>query len=123
MNHKIILFLLFASALICSNLVEAQPTGKVARIGILDPSTVSGSAVLLDAFRQELRKLGWIEGKTINIEYRFAEQKRERLPEYVAELVRLRVDVIMVTGGPTALAAKKATSTIPIVIMTSADPV
>jgi putative tryptophan/tyrosine transport system substrate-binding protein len=80
-------------------------------------------AVLVDAFRQELRKLGWIEGKNINIEYRFGEQKNERLPELVAELVRLKVDLIVVTGGPPALAAKKATATIPIVMTSVADPV
>jgi len=103
--------------------VDAQQVGKIFRVGFLDPSTASGSAVLVEAFRQELSKLGWIEGKNTSIEYRFAEGKPDRLPELVAELVRLRVDVIMVSGGPTALAAKKATSTIPIVIMTSADPV
>ena len=83
----------------------------------------SGSAVLLDAFRQELSKLGWIEGKNITIEHRFAEQKAERLPELAAELVRLKVDLIVASGGPTPLAAKKATSTIPIVMANSADPV
>src|SRR5262245_11948201 len=80
-------------------------------------------AVLLDAFRQELSKLGWIEGKNISIEYRFAEQKPERLPELAADLVRLKVDLIVTSGGPTPLAAKKATSTIPIVMASSADPV
>ena len=77
---------------------DAQQTGKVPRIGFLDASTASGSAVLLDAFRQELSKLGWIEGKNITIEYRFAEQKLERLPELAAELVRLKVDLIVVSG-------------------------
>ena len=62
-------------------------------------STASGSAVLLDAFRQELSKLGWIEGKNITIEYRFAEQKPERLPELAADLVRLKVDLIVVSDG------------------------
>ena len=74
---------------------QAQQAGKIFRIGFLDRSTASGSAVLLEAFRQELSKLGWIEGKNIAIEYRFAEQKRERLPELAAELVRLKVDVIV----------------------------
>src|SRR6266550_1646827 len=74
--------------------VEAQQTAKVFRIGFLDSSTASGSAVLLDAFRQELSKLGWIEGKNITIEYRFAEQKPERLPELAADLVRLKLNVI-----------------------------
>jgi putative tryptophan/tyrosine transport system substrate-binding protein len=69
---------------------QAQQTGKVFRIGYLDNSTASGNAVLIDAFRQELSKLGWIEGKNITIEYRFAEQKNERLPELVSDLVRLK---------------------------------
>jgi ABC-type uncharacterized transport system substrate-binding protein len=102
---------------------EAQQPTKIPRIGVLDNSTASGMAVLLEAFRQELRKLGWIEGKNITIEYRFAEQKLERLPELAAELVRLKVDLIVASGGPTPLAAKKATSTIPIVIAYTADPV
>ena len=84
--------LLFA---LCGS-VGAQQTGKVPRIGFLDQSTASGSAVLLEAFRQELSKLGWIDGKNITIEYRFAEQKNERLPELAAELVRLKVDLIVV---------------------------
>jgi putative tryptophan/tyrosine transport system substrate-binding protein len=102
---------------------HAQQTGKIFRIGFLDNSTAAGSAVLVDAFRQELRKLGWIEGKNITIEYRFAEQKNERLPELAADLVRLKIDLIVVTGGPAALAAKGATSTIPIVIAQVGDPV
>jgi putative ABC transport system substrate-binding protein len=77
----------------------------------------------VDAFRQELSKLGWIEGKNISIEYRFADQKTERLPELAAEMVRLRVDLIVVTGDPPAFAAKKATTTIPIVMTASSDPV
>src|SRR5207249_9329572 len=96
--------------------VEAQQAGKVPRIGFLDPSTAAGSAVLVEAFRQELRKLGWIEGKNIAIEYRFAEQKNERVPELAADLVRLKVDLIVVAGTRPALAAKSATTTIPIVI-------
>ena len=101
----------------------AQQTGKIFRIGFLDPSTASGSAVLLEAFRQELGKLGWIEGKNITIEYRFAEQKLERLPELAADLVRLKVDLIVVSGTTAALAAKKATTTIPIVMTSVGDPV
>jgi putative ABC transport system substrate-binding protein len=102
---------------------EAQQAGKIFRIGFLDPSTASGMAGLLEAFRQELSKLGWIEGKNITIEYRFAEQRSERLPELSAELVRLKVDLIVTSGGPTPLAAKNATSTIPIVMTNSVDPV
>src|SRR5215472_4807157 len=102
---------------------EAQQTGKIFRIGYLDPSTASGSAVLVDAFRQELTKLGWIEGKKIACEYRFARQKPERLPELAADLVRLKVDLIVVASTPPALAAKRATTTIPIVIAVAGDPV
>ena len=102
---------------------EAQQTGKIARIGFLDSSTASGMAVLLEAFRQEMSKLGWIEGKNITIEYRFAEQKPERVPELAADLVRLKVDLILVASGASASAAKGATTTIPIVMANSGDPV
>ena len=104
------------------SLADAQQTGKIFRIGFLDGSTASGSAVLVEAFRQELSKLGWIEGKNFTIEYRFAEEKPERLPELAAELVRLKVDLIVVAGTTTPLAAKKATTTIPIVMTTLGIP-
>jgi putative ABC transport system substrate-binding protein len=102
---------------------QAQQPGKIFRIGFLDSSTAVGSAVLVEAFRQELRKFGWTEGKNITFEYRFAEQKFERLPELAAELVRLKVDLIVVAGRASGLAAKKATTTIPIVMMSFPDPV
>ena len=92
---------------------DAQQTGKIFRIGFMDGSTPSGSAGLLDTFRQEMGKLGWVEGKNITIEYRFAEQKNDRLPGLAAELVRLQVDLIVVFGGAEALAAKGVTTTIP----------
>jgi putative ABC transport system substrate-binding protein len=94
-------------------LANAQQPGKIFRIGFLDPSTASGMGGLLEVFRQELRKLGWIEGKNITFEYRFAEQKPERLPELAAELVRLKVDLIVASGAGSAVAAKGVTSTIP----------
>jgi putative tryptophan/tyrosine transport system substrate-binding protein len=100
---------------------EGQQAGKVPRVGILDRTAASNSAVLWDAFRQELSNLGWIEGK--NIEYRFVEQKNESLPELAGDLVRSKVDLIVVTGIPLALAAKKVTTTIPIVITNVSDPV
>ena len=112
----IILFVICFSA-------QAQQTGKVFRIGYLDLGTASGGALLLDAFRQELSRLGWSEGKNITFEYHFAEQKPERLSEFAADLIRLKVDLIVVTGTATALAAKKATSTIPIVTASATDPV
>jgi putative tryptophan/tyrosine transport system substrate-binding protein len=123
MIKEIILLALCSLLLAPCTAVDAQQTAKVARIGFLDNSTVSGSAVLLEAFRQELSKLGWSEGKNITIEYRFAEQKLERLPELAADLVRLKVDLIVASGGPTPLAAKSATTTIPIVMTTAPDPV
>src|SRR5262245_54907406 len=95
--------------LAAATFADAQRTGKIFRIGFLDASTSSGIAVLVDAFRQELSKLGWIEGKSITIEYRFAEQKNERLPELAADLVRLKVDVILASDTGTSLAANSAT--------------
>jgi putative ABC transport system substrate-binding protein len=80
-------------------------------------------AVLVKAFLQELSKLGWIEGKNFTIEYRFAEHKSERMPELAVDLVRLKVDLIVATAGPSVLAAKGATTTIPIVMTNPGDPV
>jgi len=107
---------------LCSS-AEAQQPGKIFRIGFLDGSTASGSAVLVDAFRRELTKLGWIDGKNIALEYRFAEGRRERVPELATDLVRLKVDLIVVTGVRPAFAAKKATTIIPIVFASAPDPV
>ncbi len=123
MKNKIITIVLSAMLFALCVPAEAQQPGKIARIGFLDNSTASGSAVLVEAFRQELTKLGWVEGKNITIEYRFAEQKRERVPELAADLVRLKVDLIVVSASPQALAAKNATTTIPIVMANVGDPV
>ena len=120
---KLFRLLLIIAFLGAGAIAQAQQAGKIFRIGFLDASTASGMAGLLEAFWQEMRKLGWIEGKNITMEYRFAEQKSERLPELAADLVRLKVDLIVVTAGTSALAAKKATTTIPIVMATSGDPV
>jgi hypothetical protein len=107
----------------CGAVAHAQQAGKILRISFLDNSTASGSAGFLDAFRQELSKLGWSEGKNIAFEYRFAEEKNDRLPELTADLVRLKVDLIVVSVTPAALRAKSATTTIPIVMANSSDPV
>jgi putative ABC transport system substrate-binding protein len=123
MRKKFLLFVLATLFLATVNATHAQQTGKVFRIGFLDNSTASGSAVLVEAFRQELNKLGWIEGKNVTIEYRFAEQKSERLPELAADLVRLKVDLIVTVNTPSALASKKATTSIPIVMANASDPV
>jgi putative ABC transport system substrate-binding protein len=111
--------LLFA---LCA-VADAQQSGKIFRIGYLESGTDSGSAILIEVFRQELSKLGWIEGKNIIIEQRFDDQKPERLPELAAELVRRKVDLIVVGGNNAALAAKKATATIPIVMASSGGAV
>src|SRR5215475_7988629 len=123
MGKKICLWLLATILLAIAPPTEAQQPGKIFRVGYLDPSTASSSAALVNAFRQELIRLGWIEGKNITIEYRFAEQKPERLPELATDLVRLKVDLIVVTSSVPALAAKKSTTTIPIVMTNIGDPV
>ena len=123
LGQRLIQFSLAAILLSLCWPVEAQQAVKIPRIGFLEASSASTIAVRLEAFRQELRRLGWIEEKTITIEYRFAEHKRERVPELVADLVRLKVDVIVVSGTGQVLAAKKATNTIPIVITNAGDPV
>ena len=108
----------------CGAVASAQQPGKIFRIGYLDPSTASGSAVIWDTLREELSKLGWIERKNIAFEYRFGENKGPpRVSALAAELVSLKVDLIVVLGRSAGLAAKKATNTIPIVMMVFPDPV
>jgi putative tryptophan/tyrosine transport system substrate-binding protein len=102
---------------------QAQQPTKIPRIGFLTASSLSAVSGRIEAFRQVLRELGYTEGKTIVIEYRYAEGKLDRLPALVAELVRLKVDII-VSGGPQVThAAKEATGTIPIVMGFDYDPV
>jgi len=100
---------------------RAQQAGKVHRIGFL--SLQSGLTSTTDAFPQGLGELGYVEGRNLIIEYRWAAQKEERLPELAAELVRLKVEVIVTAADPTIEAARRATSTIPIVMAAVADPV
>ena len=121
MNRRTAIRQLATFFLTSASLAEAQQAGKIFRIGFLDNSTASGSAVLVKALLQELNKLGWIEGKNIIIEYRFGERKR--LPELAADLVRLKVDLIVATPGSSVLAAKSATTTIPIVMTNVGDAV
>jgi putative ABC transport system substrate-binding protein len=109
------LFALGASA-------QGQQPAKTFRIGFLDRGTAA-SAAHLDSFRHELSKLGWIEHKNLVVEYRFAEGKTERLPELAAELVRLKVDLIVATGAEPMFAAKSATTSIAIVMTGFPDPV
>jgi len=112
-----------AVALACTQAARAQQAGKVYRIGFLGDSPAAGGSELIEAFRQGLRDLGYAEGRNIAIEYRWAEGKPERMRELAEELVRLKVDVIITASSIYVEAAKRATSTIPIVFMAHADPV
>ena len=102
---------------------RAQPSGKTYRIGFLGPGSYAERKRDIDALQTGLRRLGYEEGKNIVIEYRWADGRYERLPELTAELVKLNVDVLVTVGTPGALAAKQATSTIPIVLAAVGDPV
>ena len=110
------LFALFSSA-------EAQQPTKIPRIGYLGGNSASSNPGRIEAFRQGLRELGYVEGKNIVIEWRHHEGKLDRLPAFAAELVRLKVDIIIAVGPPAARAAKEATVTIPIVMIQVGDPV
>ena len=103
---------------------EAQPAGKVPRIGVLMQGVPPGaSGDELDVFRQGLRDLGYVEGQTIALEVRWGEGQHERYPALAADLVRRSVDLIVAAGGSPAQAAQHATTTIPIVMLVGTDPV
>ena len=102
---------------------EAQQAGGVHRMGFLTSGSTTASVRAVEAFRQGLRELGWVEGQNIVIDYRFAEGIFDRLPDLAAELVRLQVEVIVAGPTPAAVAAKNATGTIPIVMWAVGDPV
>ena len=102
---------------------HAQPTGKVRRIGYLSAPTRASVEGVVQAFLRALRELGWVEGQNLIIEYRWAEGKIERLPELAAELVRSNVELIVAPANTAAVAAKAATSSIPIVMIFPVDPV
>jgi putative ABC transport system substrate-binding protein len=123
MDRRRFLLTSLAGALAAPLAAEAQQAAKVARIGLL-ALNLAAAPHLPEAFRQGLRDLGYVEGRNIVIEYRDAEGKPERLPALAAELVALKVDVIVAPGTPQALAAKQATRTLPIVFASGAsDPV
>ena len=126
MNHKVALFLLLTASVLISFLpVEAQQPKKVSRIGYLSAFKPAIESSRSEAIRTALRELGYIEGQNIAFEYRYGEGKPDRAPELVAELVRLKVDIIVATGGDTMIRpAKNATKTIPIVMVGGGiDPV
>src|SRR5947207_1460076 len=102
---------------------RAQQVGRLPTIGFLGATTPAGGGQLLAAFVQRLRELGWVDGRNIAIEVRWAEGRSERFAEIAAELVRLKVDVILTHNTSPILAAKQATSVIPIVFASAGDPV
>src|SRR5437867_2085302 len=125
MNRRIVVWLLATVFLANVSIAEAQQPKKVPRIGYLSGADPARESASFEAIRLALRELGYIEGQNVAIEYRYAEGKLDRQPELAAELVRLKVDIIVVAGGDTWIrAAKNATKTIPIVLMgTGSDPV
>jgi len=124
MERRTFMVLLSSGLLAAPFTVDAQQAGKVSRIGYLSAgSGTSSNPRLIEAFRQGLRELGWVEGQNLVIEYRWAEGRFDRLPDLAAELVRLKVDLIVAAPAAPALAAKNATGTIPVVFMGAADPV
>jgi len=114
---------LAGSILVAPPLTTWAQQGRTYRIGILEPVAASLNAPNLEAFRRGLRELGYVDGQNVVIEYRSSDGNQERFPELALELVRLNVDVVLTTGTPGALAAKKATSTIPVIIAGAGDPV
>jgi putative ABC transport system substrate-binding protein len=120
MNGKIAVLVLCAVLLVLSAIAEAQQPKKVARIGYIASTS---AAIQKDVFRQALRDLGYIEGENIHFEYRYIEGQQDRAPGFVAELVELKVDVLVVSTLSTLRAAKQATKTIPVVMITTNDPV
>src|SRR5438874_1153653 len=123
MRRRDVITLCGGAALAWPLAARAQQAGKVARIGFLGLTSAAGSASRVEAFRLGLRDLGYVEGTNIVIEYRWADDRYERLPELAAELVRSNVDVIVTHATPGSLAAKRATTTIPIVVAIIGDPV
>jgi putative ABC transport system substrate-binding protein len=102
---------------------EAQQPSRTPRIGVISTGTLATATPNVEAFREGLRELGLVDGRTVVIEYRWAEGRAERFPALAVELVDLKVDLILASSTPVALAAKNATTTIPIVFATAADPV
>ena len=124
MNNRRKLVIAFgAGALAWAGTLGAQAPAKAARIGLLSPFSPSEFVLLRQSFRLGLRDLGWVEGKNISIEYRYGEGRLDRLPDLAADLVRLNVDVIVVSVTVDAVAAKNATKAIPIVMAAATDPV
>ena len=122
MNKKL-LWLLMVILLDWTHSADAQQPTKISRIGVFLPANASSTAHLVDAFRHGLREHGYVEKQNVTLEARYAEGKAERLPGLAAELVRFKVDVMVVGSTPGVMAAKNATGTIPIIMVTTGDPV
>jgi putative ABC transport system substrate-binding protein len=123
-NPKLVAIFAVVLTFVLSGVVaSAQQAAKVPRIGYLSPSTPTAIVARQEAFRQGLRELGYLEGKTILVEYRYAENNVDRLPELATELVRLKVDVVVTTSSAPTHAAKAATATIPIIMLQDNDPI
>jgi putative ABC transport system substrate-binding protein len=123
MTKKILVWMLVTFFVANVSVAQAQQTGKIPRIGWLTGVSLSSAAARTEAFRQGLRELGYVEGKNIIIEYRYADGEYDRLPALAAELVRLKVNVIVTSGAAVTRAAKEATNTIPIVMAQDPDPI
>ena len=123
MDRRAFLATLTGSLLAAPLAAEGQPAGKGHRIGFLGNSTAALEASLVGPFREGLRELGYVEGQNIVIEYRWAEGKYERFPALIAELLAQRVEVIVTAGIPATLAVKKATTSVPLVMVAVGDPV
>jgi putative ABC transport system substrate-binding protein len=102
---------------------EAQQAGRVARIGVLASSTEANFGPSVKVFREALQAAGWVDGQSLTVDVRYAGEQYARIPELAAELVRLKVDVLVTLGTPATLAAKRATTTIPIVMESLSDVV
>ncbi len=124
-NRRTLLIAVGANALATPLLSVAQQpaAGKMARVGFLHPGAAAGATLNLEALRQGMRELGYVEGKTYQLEQRWADGKLERLPALAIELVQLKVDVMVAATGPATQAAREATRTIPIVMPVASDPV
>src|SRR5437867_3108456 len=114
MKHIVGLLAMFVTLVACGGMAQAQQAKKVPRVGLLIPGSESAFSIRIEAFRQGLRELGYAEGQNIVIESRYGEGELDRFPDLAAELIRLKVDIIVTASIPPVLAAKKASSTIPI---------
>ena len=123
MSIKSFLYLLLAATFFTAAFAEAQPSRKVAKIGVLFPGSPAAYSQRTEAFLQGMKELGYLDGKTVSVEWRWAGDKIERIPDLAAELVNLSPDIIVANGTPAIKALKERTQTIPILMAVVGDPV